>query len=242
MTMGPTRLQGLGRALIMARQGLCSTSACIYSWGKVWVAERQLWEAIWQSGQQVATRLQTSAVKIEALVETRLFWFRLTAIVFTLIAGELKYAEPDSWLGRIFASRFEAVKIGYQTLLQKQPLTRHDTGFQEILELAFASAQYMTDYIATKHVGPIETIIYTGQSGLAAYGWNSTLEHMFRAALTIRLEDRNGKGVTARLGYTERDLKDRFFVPILRWWATFAFRTGTVISVLLLIPTRRGPA
>lgn len=243
-----TRLQSLGHALTRVRQRICARSASVYAWGQAWVAERQPQEVIRRAGQEIATCVHTSATNIEGLIKTRLLWLQLIIIVFTLIAGELKSVEPDTWLGGFFTSRFEVVEAGYQTLLQKKPLTQQDSGFPEILELALSSAQYVKDYIAKERVGPIETIIYTGQSGLAMYGWNSTLEHMFRSPLTVRLEDRQGKGVTARLGYTENDLKERFFMPTSRGWWRVVFYAGSSISVLLLIlrfreshqPTREG--
>jgi hypothetical protein len=156
-------------------------------------------------------------------------------------------AEPDGWLGHLFASRFEAAIAGYRTLLQvtdlgegrqqmRTPLTRNDPGFQEILELALDSAPYVRDYIAKKQIGPIETMIIDGHSGVGIYQGYSSVEHPFRTPFSIRLEDRHGKGVSARLGYKESDLKERFFMPRLRWWALFALYAGFIINVLLLFP------
>lgn len=99
--------------------------------------------------------------KITQLISAKKRWLRLIAILFTVIGWSLQHANPESFPGIIFASKFEAAKTGYKTLLQKKPLTPHDKGFQEILELAFASSKY------EEPVGPIETIIYTGQSYLA---------------------------------------------------------------------------
>jgi hypothetical protein len=172
-------------------------------------------------------------------------WLRFMAIVCTLMVALFRMAEPDTWLGHLFASRFEAAKTGYRTLLhvtdlgegrsqRKTPLTRHDTGFQEILELAFASAQYVTDYITKEQIGPIETIRFSGGGPLAALGWGSTAEHMFRSPITVQLEDRQGRGPSARLGYAQGDLKERFFMPKLRWWALLAVWVGSIINVLLL--------
>jgi hypothetical protein len=167
------------------------------------------------------------------------------AIVCTLMGGLLRMVEPNTWLGHLFAARFEAAKAGYRTLLhvtdlregrtqRRTPLTRHDLGFQEILELALTSSQSVTDYIAKEQIGPIETIRLSGLGPSAALGWGSTSEHMFRSPIIVRLENQQERGPTARLVYTEGDLKERFFMPRLRWWALLAVWVGSIINVLLL--------
>ena len=106
-------------------------------------------------------------------------------------------AEPDTWLGSFFASRFEAAKIGYRTILQDQPPTLHDLGFQEILELALASdfpggRHYVRDYMEKEKIGKIQTIIYgKSQSYIGNYQGFSTAENPFRTPFSVRLEDEN---------------------------------------------------
>jgi hypothetical protein len=65
----------------------------------------------------------------------------------------------------------------------------------------------------------------------------STLDNMFTGTIIITLVDRNGsRGVSARLEYTEDQIKERFFMPSLRWWGAIVFWVGIFIG-LLLIPT-----
>jgi hypothetical protein len=59
----------------------------------------------------------------ESLTRPRRLWYlQLIALVCTLMAGELKSVEPDSWLGYPFATRFNAAKAGYKALLQRDPV------------------------------------------------------------------------------------------------------------------------
>jgi hypothetical protein len=111
---------------------------------------------------------------------------RFLAILLTFAAGELRYAELDSWPGRIFTSRSDSAKVGYKTLLEKQSLTRQDQGFQEILELALSSEQRVSDTIAKEHIGSIETITMGPHSPLGKSQGFSTADEPFRAPLPRR--------------------------------------------------------
>jgi hypothetical protein len=114
------------------------------------VAEQQPQVVIWRASQDVATSFQTYTAAITAKLRDLLLWLRFMAIVCTLMGGLLRMVEPNTWLGHLFAARFEAAKAGYRTLLhvtdlregrtqRRTPLTKHDLGFQEILELALTS-------------------------------------------------------------------------------------------------------
>jgi len=244
--MNAAKLHTLWRALTRMLQRICAGSASIYAWLKAWIVEWQPREVVRCTGAVLLTRLRE-----------RLFWLRLIGPVCMLMTALLRMAEPDTWLGRPFATRFNAVKAGYKTLLQRdpvpgtrygklRPLSWQDQGFEEILELALTGETYVTDYIAKEQLGPIETIISDGQ---LATDRKSTLEHMFRSPLSIRLEDRNGRSVSTYLGYTESELKERFFMPTLRYWTIVFLFVGFGFTVLVLLlpnsresqpPTREG--
>jgi hypothetical protein len=58
---------------------------------------------------------------------------------------------------------------------------------------------------------------------------------MFRAPLSIRLKAFKGRSVTAILGYTETDLKERFFMPTARWVWREVFYAGIIFQVVALL-------
>ena len=134
----PPRLHSLWQVLTSMRQGLRTRHASAYA---------RVHEAV--------ICLQSFTTAIVEQLRAPLLWCRLTVLICMLIASLFRMAEPDTWLGHLFASRFEAAKAGYRTLLQvtdlgegrqqrRTPLTRHDCGFHEILELALASNPYVT--------------------------------------------------------------------------------------------------
>jgi hypothetical protein len=181
------RLQTLRRAFDRMRQRISAGSASIYTWLQARIAERQPRELIRHTGATLSTRLRKP-----------LFWLRLIGPLCMFMAGMLRMAEPDTWLGNFFAYRFDAAKIGYRAMLQKQPLGPHDPGFQEILELALASdisgTHYVRDYMKKEQFGKIQTITYDGgQSGLVRFQGPSTPEHPFRTPL-LGLKVKQGKG------------------------------------------------
>jgi hypothetical protein len=181
-----------------------------------------------------------------------LLWLRFVALLCMLLGGLLRMAEPDTWLGHLFASRYDAVTAGYRTLLQGTvvdrrpdrpawigtPLTRNDPGFQEILELVFASDKAVTDLIATGRMSPIETI-YAQPGGPGGLRPRSTVERMFIAPITIELHDGQRKFAIATLDYTEAELKGYYFMPKLRWWALLAVWAGFITNVLLPFSSSR---
>jgi hypothetical protein len=208
------------------RQGIRARRAAAYARVQKWVAESQ--EVGRRAGREAVIRLQPVTAAIVGRLSDPLLWLRFAALLCMLMGGLLRMAEPDTWLGRPFASRFEAAKAGYRTLLQPRltHLTSNDPGFPEILELALTSEQDLRDDIATERIGPIETIHAPSLGLRFGVGLSltriSTAERMFRAPFRIQLEDRQGKSVRAILDYTEADLKARFFMPRLRWWALLA--------------------
>ena len=241
------RLHSLWHTLTSMYQGLRARYASTYTWGQEWVVELQ--EVIGRAYRAAIISLTTIIV---GRFKEPLFWLRFAAILCTLMGGVLRMVEPDTWLGRPFASRFEAAKAGYQTLLQwrwvhvtakrsyrlEERLTRNDPGFHEILELALANAPKVREAIATDQFGPIETIYASIDdrpmfAGRITDLLRSTTEHPFRSPLPVRLENRQGESHGTILDYTERDLKERFFMPKLHRWAT-------VVSVTSFIAVPRG--
>jgi hypothetical protein len=245
-------------ALTRIHQEIAARLASAYTRAGEWVAESL--EVIRRAGREAVIHLQPFTMTIVGRLIDPLMWLRFAALLCMLMGGLLRLAEPDTWLGHPFASRYEAGKAGYRTLLHVTGvevgedrrerritrLTRNNPGFHEILELALANNQDLRDYFATEQIGPIETIyapaVRDGVRIGAGFYWRSTAERMFSAPVPIRLEDREGKRVAVILDYTEAELKARFFMPRLRWWAVLAVWAGFIINVLLLpFPSSRKP-
>jgi len=245
-------------ALTRIHQEIAARLASAYTRAGEWVAESL--EVIRRAGREAVIHLQPFTTTIIGRLRDPFIWLRFVALLCMLMGGLFRMAEPDTWLGHPFASRYEAAKAGYRALLSVTqvdgrkaysermntrrgpigghgpPITRHDLGFQEILELAFASTPYVTDFIAKEQIGPIETI-YAQDGGLMAGSTliqHRSVQRAFRAPIPIQLEDRQGKFVWATLNYTEAELKECFFMPRLRWWALLAVWAGFIINVLLL--------
>jgi hypothetical protein len=236
-----TTLQEFAGTLAKTCQQLFLVSARLYSKERWWIAQWQLRGATWRACQRGATHLKSSAVKIGGLlIKNWLNLLRLLAVLLTFTAGELRYAEPDSWPGRLFTSRLDSAIVGYKTLLEKQSLTPQDQGFPEILELALSNEHRVPATIAKEYLGSIETITMGGHSPLGKSQGFSTAEDPFRAPFNVGLADQHGKSVRAHLGYKERDLKEQFFMPGLRSWGVIIFRAGIAISLLLWLPAFRG--
>jgi hypothetical protein len=235
-------------SLSLMRQGMRTRRASAYARAQKWIAESQ--KVIGRAGREAVIHLQPFTATMVGRLSDPLIWLRFMALLCMLMGGLFRMAEPDAWLGHPFASHYEAAKAGYRTLLSVTqvdvrsgpiavpgpPITRHDLGFQEILELAFASTPYVTDYIAKEQIGPIETI-YVRDGALMAGSaliQHRSVQRRFKAPIPIQLEDRQGRAVWATLDYTEAELKERFFMPRLRWWALLAVWAGFMINVLLL--------
>jgi hypothetical protein len=143
-TAKPPRLYSLWHTLTRMRQGIRARRAPAYARAQEWMVELQ--EVIGRAGRETVSRLQPVTVAIVGRLREPLMWLRFMALLCMLMGGLFRLAEPDTWLGHLFASRYNAAKAGYKTLLQTdpmsvqgvepRPLTRQDHGFHEILELA----------------------------------------------------------------------------------------------------------